>query len=182
MKSFIPGLFTSKLLYALPLVSSVWNLSLYTGQEPNKLAFTKGDMARLQSLQNQAAKLLHERETLQLNHPTATLLADIGWLSVHQLTAYTILLQLAKILQHGTPAYIFNMITFNTSSRTNEGSIVIPRCMLNIQQEDFFNQASRLFNMLPKHLKNQMRDKETLKSVLKNSLREWTRTNISVKP
>ena len=106
MCGFIPGLFTSKLMYGLPLISSVWSIAGYADKEPQKHSFKKKDILKLQALQNQAALLLQPLGGTQLRLSTASLLSSNNWLSVHQLTVYTTLLQLVKTLQHGTPSIL----------------------------------------------------------------------------
>merc|ERR1712082_118892 len=54
MKAFLPAMISSKIRYALPLIGSVWGLGGYSAQEPQKVAFTKHDMTRLQSIQRSA--------------------------------------------------------------------------------------------------------------------------------
>ena len=60
MKEFIPGIFTSRLRYALPLIGSVWGIDSHMCREPHKYSFTKNDLLALQSLQRQIALLVSE--------------------------------------------------------------------------------------------------------------------------
>ena len=50
MRTLIPGIFTSKMTYALPLIGSTWGFSGYRSSEPVKICFTKCNINRLQSL------------------------------------------------------------------------------------------------------------------------------------
>ena len=84
LKGFVHGLFMSKLLYGLPLFSSLWAIAGYADQEPRKHAFRLHDLLKLQTLQNRAARLLQPLVLDSTPTPTATLLANVGWLSVHQ--------------------------------------------------------------------------------------------------
>ena len=177
MRGFIPGLFTSKLLYALPLTSSVWGIYGYAEQERQHLACTKQDMHKLQSLQRQAALLLVDQTTLQLHHPTEEILQSVNWLSVHQLCVYSILMLTYRVLQSSKPVYLSDRLKYQPNSRTSHNNLRVPRANLNICLEGFMSQATRLYNLLPDQLKS-----EQCPSRFKQALKEWVMANIIVKP
>ena len=174
LKGFIPALFTSKILYALPLVGSLWGLSGYKEREAQKVAYTKSDNQRLQSLQRQAALLLQPADAFHIS--TKNLLDDTGWLSVHQLVAYTTLCLIIKIVQAKKPNNLSHQLSMAKPSRTSENSLQIPRCGLNISLEGFNNQANRMYNQLPDSIKLQDN-----RAKLKKELKIWIMANVSLK-
>ena len=166
LRGFIPGMFTSKILYALPLVGSMWALGGYKEREPQKSAFTKSDLQKMQSLQRQAALLLQPTDTAHLS--TKNLLDDTGWLSVHQLIAYTTLCLVIRIVQSRHPTSLSNNLVMAKPSRTSHNDLTVPRCGLNLSLEGFNNQACRLYNQLPDAIKL-----EKNREKLKKTLKEW---------
>ncbi len=68
MKSLVPGMFSSKLMYAIQLTSSIWGISDYSEQELNRLSCPKGILAKLQSAQRQVAALLCPGLTINYHH------------------------------------------------------------------------------------------------------------------
>lgn len=58
MRSFIPGILSSKIMYALPLVGSIWELAGYKETEPMKYCFVKNDINKLQSIHRESALLM----------------------------------------------------------------------------------------------------------------------------
>ena len=176
LQSFIPAMLTSKILYALPLVGSVWSLNEYSDREPNKTAFTKSHLQKMQSLQRQAALLLRPPEPSLTTTPTKDLLDQAGWLSIHQLIVFTTLSLTLRVMQNRKPAYLADLLQPAVNSRTRNDCLVIPRCRLNLTLEGFSNQACRLYNRLPEKIKQ-----ETNKASLKVLLKAWIRENICLK-
>ena len=176
LRSFVPAMFTSKLLYALPLVGRMWGLSGYTEHEPHKYAFTLAHLSKLQSLQRQAALLLLPPDPTVSNIPTYDLLAQHKWLSVHQLIAFSTLSLAVRIIQTGKPGYLAALMSPAPDSRTRQNTLHVPTFRLSASLEGFINQACRLYNMLSEKLKCE-RDKERLKSNLKS----WISSNITSK-
>ena len=70
----------------------------------------------LQTLQNKAARAVTK---LDWNTPTAELLRQCGWLSVHQLSVYHSVVLVFKVLQFRSPKYLYNMFstTYNYKTR-----------------------------------------------------------------
>ena len=104
LNSVIDGLFTSKLLYCLPLYSNVWSMRNMDDTERKFSAFTKEDIRRLQVLQNRVLRI--KCQNYNLNTPTADLVKSCGDLSVHQLGVFHTLLQVFKIINSGQPVYL----------------------------------------------------------------------------
>ena len=176
MRSFVPAMFTSKILYALPLIASIWGLTQYAEIEPHKFSFTKHEIGRLQTLQRQAALLLCPAHHQDQPIPTTELLDEVRWLSVHQLAAHTTLALTVRIVQSGKPTYLAEKLVPATNSRTQQNSLVVPRCRLNVTFEGYVNQATRLYNLLPADIRC-----EPSKATLKKKLKLWTRDNIITK-
>ena len=124
-KATCDGLFTSSLLYCLPLFMNVWNLYSADDTIRRSTAITKEDCRKLQVLQNKVlrCKIGH----LNRHTPTIELLRRANDLSVHQLGAYHSLVTLARILLNGKPAYLFNRLDLRKPSE----DIVFPLRQLN---------------------------------------------------
>ena len=103
MRSFIPGIFTSKVLYALPLIGNVLGLSKYAECEFKRTTFTRQDLDRLQSLQHQPALLVSPTHPTPYLTPKSQVLDGAGWLSIHQLIAYHILSTALGVISSGKP-------------------------------------------------------------------------------
>ena len=177
MRQFIPGLFTSKLRYALPLVGTIWGIQYYTSREPTKYAMTKADLMTLQTLQRQAAILINPPTHTPDHRSTSSILDEVGWPSVNQLIALTTLTILLRTLQTGRPRDLAREVIFLNNTRTRQTSLKIPRVRLNISLESYHNQATRLYNELPEELKRLDGTKRQ-----KNLLIKWVKTNVQYKP
>ena len=177
MKTFVPGLFLSKLTYALPVFATIWGLSEYTETEHKKISCTKEHMLKLQTLHRQAALLLCPPELQVPLAPTHEVLNSVSWLSVHQQAAFMILRLALRIMKTGKPEYLATRLQNYTSTRRARQRLVVPRCRLNLAMEGFINQATRLVNKLPHDLMSVL--EKTHQSTI---LCDWVRRNISIKP
>ena len=101
MRSVTAGIFTSKLVYGLPVVGACWQQSRYRAKHLQKLSLTKQDMGVLQALQNKAMRILVGDRASQKS--TAELLGETDFLSVHQLCWWTALKAIEKCLRCGKP-------------------------------------------------------------------------------
>ena len=104
LKTICSGMFTSKLLYCLPLFSNVWGVSNLDDTDRRFTSMTKEDMRKLQVLQNKVLRI--KTKNIDLNTPTTDLLASAGDLSVQQLGALHTLLYIFKIVRSGEPMYL----------------------------------------------------------------------------
>ena len=96
------GIFTSLLIYCLPVFGNVWLNN--TGDTQRFKVFTKEDSRRLQVLQNQTMRLkTHANKYTSCKD----LVAKSGELSINQLVAYHTLLQVHKTILSQQPEYIF---------------------------------------------------------------------------
>ena len=98
------GIFTSKLLYGLPIFSNVWGLPYLDDSNRKFSAFTKDDCRRLQVLQNKTQIII--TGIRELNTPTDVLLRPTDSLSVHQLGAYHSVTTAFKVIHSGKPEYL----------------------------------------------------------------------------
>ena len=85
LKNIIAGLFTSKLLYGIQLVSNIWGVADMDDTSRRFSAFTREDCRKLQVLQNKMLRI--QLGTIDRNEPTKNLLDKAQQLSVHQLGA-----------------------------------------------------------------------------------------------
>ena len=106
----------------------------------------KKDLQRLQSIQNQAMKLLLKKPRKKI--PTLTLLKETNSLSVHQLGAELILNQAKKILITGKPEYLKDNLQMEEDRRGNK-KVKRRRNKLNMTDEGFVEKAAQLLNMIP---------------------------------
>lgn len=97
------GLFTSLVTYCIEVFRNNWGLDTMDETERRSILFTKKDSTKLQVLQNTVLKL---QTGLQRDYPTKDLLSKIGNLSIHQLIAYQILVQVFKVINNQKPFYI----------------------------------------------------------------------------
>ena len=172
----MPALLTSRIRYALPLYGSVWGLGGYMDQEPQKSSFTKYDITRLQSLQRKAALMtLPSNPELQYL-PTAELLHDVQWQSIHQIIAISTLTLMLRIRRYGKPATFALTFTETGSSRTRSTQITPPSSNLNTSLEGFQNQSIRLYNMLPGYITDDL-----TQTNLKLLITRWVTDNIAIK-
>ena len=95
------GIFTSSIIYCLPVFGNVW-LNNETDDRRFR-SFTKEDCRRLQVLQNNTLRL-----KLNANKYTSCkeLIEKSGELSIHQLIAYHTLLQVYKVIVNQEPKYL----------------------------------------------------------------------------
>ena len=149
LKSIIPGIFGSKLSYAMPAYWVVSGLTGYRSYEPNKITTTKQDVIKLQTQQRQSALLLlPEVHGIDLR-PTDTFLSDLGWLSVHQLMVWNCIKLFLEILVKQKPHYLAKQISWSRETRTSIGQITQHKTGLNITDENFLIQGIRIYNRIP---------------------------------
>ena len=175
IKSLVAGMFTSKILYGLPLVSSIWGLQNYN-YELNKLSCPKSAMIKLQSCQRQTLFFLGNDSNMNTDLPTVDLLRITGSLSVHQMAAMHIIRLGLRILRFQKPKYLYNMMIKNPRLGRQSDFLIVPVCRLNITHEGFINQAVRLLNKLPEDIRS---DQNLVRQ--KKSVKEWVLINIKVK-
>ena len=163
------GLFTSKMIYCLPVFGQVWGLESYDQENRRSIAFTKEDNRKLQVLQNRVCRL---KTGYKYDVPTAKLLHDSQDLSVHQLTAYHTLLMAHKIIVTQKPQYLSEKLKLKATNYKIEANR-----KLIISRSGFIYRSSRLFNMLPLYLRM-----ETRINIFKTKVKKWVQNHIELKP
>ena len=172
----ISGLFTSKLIYCISVWAGVWNIPGQL-QEHCKPSISKEDMRRLQTLQNKVLRMLTRSDRLV---STDQLMTMSNSLSVHQLGAYHIALQVFKTYRTGKPVYHYNKL-FGQQQHQSARSAANMECRVNYRlstsRGSFFFQAARLWTALPTGLKI-----STSVSQFKTGCRKWIRSQIGTRP
>ena len=159
-KMIADGIFMSKLVYLIPL----WGGS------------SKGLLKCLQIIQNKAARAVTK---LNWYTPTADLLRQCNWLSVHQLSVYHSVTLAFKVMKAKSPKYLFTM--FNTSynyktRQADSGMIRSTRTPeLDLAKDSFSWRAADLFNQLPEHIRN-LNNLQAFKLAAK----KWVRENVDI--
>ena len=180
LNSIIDGLFTSKLLYCLPLYSNVWGITDMDDTERRYSAFTKEDNRRLQVLQNRVLRL--KCQNYNLNTPTVDLVNSCGDLSVHQLGVFHTLLNVFKIIDSGQPEYLAEKLSLRRPNEhyvfpLRQANTLKVRGDLTLSRSGFLNRGARLWNLLPL----EMRQQSQLK-LFRMELKRWIPSNVPVKP
>ena len=171
------GIFYSKLSYRLPVFGNVLGLESYKEVNSRYSSYTFSDNSRLQVLQNKVNRLLTDS---QYRTPTSELLEKTDSLSIQQMIAFQTMMMMQKILQSKKPTYLANKITECEGERHLRGGsrcLNTPNLSLSISREGFVNRGTTLMNMLDATVRCQ----PTI-ALFKTSLREWVKSNISIKP
>ena len=180
LNSVINGLFTSKLLYCLPLYCNVWGTQSMDDTARRFSAFTKEDMRRLQVLQNRVLRLKSQNH--DMNTPTAELVQSSGDLSVNQLGAFYTVLQVFKIINSGLPKYLSEKLIIRRPNMSH----IFPQRQLNtiqvknnlsLSRSGFLYRGAQLWNSLPLELRAL-----TDLGAFKHELRSWVSSTVPVKP
>ena len=157
-KMIANGIVMSKLVYLIQVWGGCHNYLIHA----------------LQLVQNRAARLV-----TQLNRYTSVnkLLQQCGWLSVHQLVQYHILLLVYQVKHEKKPTYFSDKLNleFNRETRlaTSGG---IRRCGTNKfsrTQSGFISKGSQYWNVLPFEIRQ-----SKSKTSFKVKINEWIRRNV----
>ena len=161
-KMVADGIFMSKLIYLIAL----WGGS------------AKYILVTLQKAQNRAARVVTK---LDWSTPTADLLNQCGWLSVHQLVVYHSVVLVYKILRNESPSFLFSMFSAKYSYKTKQartGQIKHTRDLeLQITKDSFRWRASEDYNGLPQEIRNL----ETVQ-MFKKAAKDWIRKHTPLAP
>jgi hypothetical protein len=174
------GLFTSCLLYCLPLFVNVWGLPDMDDVNRRSVSFTKEDCRKLQVLQNKTLRLKTGNYTM--NAPTDDLLDATNDLSVHQLGAYHTLVTVFRIVTTGEPKYLADKLVLRTPE---EGTIfpnkhvhtIQTNRTLTVARSGFLYRGAKLWNCLPLECRLERKSE-----VFKVEVKRWVREQISRKP
>ena len=179
-RSACDGLFTSSMLYCLPLFVNVWGLPTMDDTNRRSVAFGKEDCRKLQVLQNKT--LRYKSGNFELNTPTSVLLDATKDLSVHQLGAYQTLVTVFRIVTTGQPRYLAEKLTLRKPNQDgvfpcrNINTIKV-LCELSIARSGFCYRGAKLWNCLPYGLRQESRV-----GIFKKAVRQWVLDNILRKP
>ena len=154
------GIFLSKLSYLIAL----WGgCNIYL-------------LKSLQTLQNKAARVVTK---LDWSTPTAVLLGQCGWLSVHQLVVYHSVVLVFKVLQSKQPRPLHSMFPteykYNTSQARSKSIKQTGHPTLDLARDGFRWRAANSFNQLPASIKNL----DTLKK-FKLETKKWIKANTPI--
>ena len=176
------GIFTSKLLYGLPIFSNVWGLPDLDDSTRKFSAFTRDDCRRLQVLQNKTQRMItgiHE-----INTTTDVLLGATDCLSVQQLGAFHSVLTAFKAIHSGKPEYLARNLSLRRQEdgrafphRQTDTIHMVANASLTISRSGFFYRTSKIWNLLPGHLRS-----ERGIGRFKTGLRKWILENVPRKP
>ena len=175
------GIFTSKLLYGLPVFSNVWGVHDMDVSSRRLSAFTQEDCRKLQVLQNKTQRLI--TRNYDMNAATEVLLSETKDLSINQLGAFHTVMTAFKAIRSSKPKYLSDKLKL----RTPEPETPFPHrqlntinkinCSLTISRSGFFYRATKIWNQLPPTLRS-----EILIPKFKTGLKEWILKNVPRKP
>jgi hypothetical protein len=174
------GIFTSCLLYCLPLFCNVWGLPTMDDSIRRFQAFTKDDFRKLQVLQNRVLRM--KTKNFDLNVPTDDLLDSTGDLSVHQLGAHHTIVTAHRVITTGQPQYLAAKLILrqprpDETFPLRQANTITVNCDLTIGRSGFLYRAARIWNQLPAALRE-----ETKPEVFKFNVKKWIREHVPRKP
>ena len=170
----VEGIFTSKLIYGMNLWGGLWDLP-GTVDNSIRTSISKTDMKRLQVLQNKVMRL---ETNSDYKTPTMELLNKTRKLSVHQMIAYSVAVQVFNISRSLEPKYHYNRLFSSTQdASTRSGDLKRIDFSLSLGRASFFYQGARLWGSLPGNLK-ESRSVGSFKKLCK----VWVKENIRIKP
>ena len=180
LNSVINGLFTSKLLYCLPLFSNVWGMLDMDDTNRRYSAFTKEDLRRLQVLQNRILRIKCKNH--DMNTPTLELLKSCQDLSVQQLSAFHTVLNVFKIIHSRQPKYLAESLKLSRPEEENifpqrQANKILVKRNLTLSRSGFLYRGAQLWNLLPLELRT-CSDLNTFRRELRN----WVIQVVPAKP
>ena len=149
-KRITEGMFTSVLVYCLPLFSGC----------------DKFEMESLQVMQNKAARLVTR---MGLRTSRQTIFNQVEWLTVNQLSFYHSALCTYRIRQSKEPEYLCSIM--NRNNRANR--IIIPNTDLTLAKQSYCFRGSAQWNSLPENIRNNCKI-----SNFKSLLKKWIQQNV----
>ena len=170
------GIFISKLIYCINVWIGLWGFGGHFPEDA-KPTISKGDMNKLQVLQNSALRLLTRCNRWT---PTSLLLEKAGILSVHQLGAYHTALQLFKTYRSRKPIYHFKrLFQSNQNPRVRSSATLTPKVdfKLSTCRSSFFYQGARLWATIPLEIKS-----STSELQFRIKCKEWVKKNVQIRP
>ena len=150
MKTIAEGIFTSVLIYCIPL----WG------------GMDKGDTQDLQILQNRAAQ--HVLRLPQRSNRKA-MFDKLDWLSVHQLVYYHTVITVYKIRQTGEPEYLAELLQHDNF----RGHLIVPPTSLSLAKNSFCFRGGDSWISIPGDIRSIQK-----MGVFKTALRKWIKMNV----
>ena len=99
-------------------------------------------------------------------------------ISVHQLIAYQTILCVHKTLKNRKPTYVYNKIKPHENvGGLRNGSKINVQAELTVSRGGFIYRGSKLYNMIPNHIKDIEGYGE-----FKSNIKKWIQDKILVKP
>ena len=178
LRMLTSGMFYSKLEYCLPVFGNNSGMGRY-GESSKMRGMTAADCNKLQVLQNSVNRIL---TGARVGTRTEDLLIETNTISVHQMIAFSTLLMVFKVLKSGKPTYLAGKLEVireaGMSVRGWDGpKVKVPNYNLDISRAGFIYRGAKLFNKLPRALREEERTE-----VFKKELKIWVRKNVSIKP
>ena len=149
-KTITEGLFTSVLVYCLPLFGGC----------------DKFEMQALQIMQNKAARLVTHS---QLRTSRQEIYNQVGWMTVNQLVYYHSALSTFRTRNSQEPEYLNNIMSRNNRA----DKIIIPNTTLTLAKNSYCYRGSAQWNSLPDFIRNNKRI-----SQFKTRLKKWIHENV----
>ena len=178
LRMLASGIFYSKLEYCLPVFGNYSGIGGY-GESSKMRGMTAADCNKLQVLQNSVNRIL---TGARVGTRTEDLLNETNTISVHQMIAFSTLLMVFKVLKSGKPTYIARKLGITREAgmamRGWDGlTVKVPNYYLDISRGGFIYRGAKLFNKLPRTLREEKRTE-----AFKTELKIWVRRNVSIKP
>ena len=153
LKSFVVGIFYSKISYCLPLYGNVFGLEKYRDNTRKYINYTVRDNNKLQVLQNKINRILTRSK---FGTSTSDLLMMTKLLSIQQMIALQTLVLTFKIIQTSKPSYLANKLWFDMRKqnlRSKAVTLKLTQYKLNQSREGFINRGITLFNRLDEDIR-----------------------------
>ena len=166
------GIFFSLINYGIQLYGGVSGLVEYRQDSGRYKAMTREDSRTIQVITNIVLRAI---TNLDKETPVKVLLEKSGFLSFHQMCAFSTICTAKKILLSGQPKYLYDSLTLALpdTRRLAERSCLSYR--LSLARESFLYKAVRLYSKLPVEL----RSSENV-SDFKRKAKIWVRDNVSI--
>ena len=130
----------------------------------------------LQVLQNKAARVVTR---LRWGTETATLLRQVGWLSVKQLYVFHSLILVFKMMKEGNPVYLKDRFRTNFAYQTRQATgccfVITETPKSEKSRKSFVHNSTLLWNSLPVEIR-----KIDKIEMFRNKLKEWIKLNVPI--
>ena len=112
---------------------------------------------RLQKLQNRAARII---TVAPYSKPSGEFLEELGWAQLNSMRQFHKAIMTFKIVNGLAPPYLNKMSTFNKTLnnyglRSSSYDLELPNCRTNYYKDSFAFSGAKVWNALPRHLKEE---------------------------